>query len=84
MIADEIRLIRYMNANTRRFSFWLIFQDNRNVVGKKAKRDLIKFFESTMGPLGAKWNFESTKNGRFAIKADSEADVTMMLLRFHR
>ena len=84
MIADEIRLIRYMNVNTRRFSFWLIFQDNRNIFGKKAKRDLIKFFESTMGPLGEKWSFEATKAGTFAIKADSEADVTMMLLKFHR
>lgn len=84
MTADEIRLIRYMNVKTRRFSFWLIFQDNRKVYGKKARKDLIKFFESALGPLGEKWSFEATTSGTFAIKADSEPDVTMMLLKFHR
>ena len=50
MTADEIRLIRYMNADTRRFSFWMIFQDNRPMApyGKRLQnKELVRFFETT-------------------------------------
>lgn len=86
MTADDIRLIRYMNADTRRFSFWMIFQDNRlDYRGRRVRnRELIKFFETIMGPLNDKWQFDASDAGTFVIKADSDLDVTMMLLRYHR
>ena len=87
MTADEIRLIRYMNADTRRFSFWMIFQDNRPTApyGKRLQnKELVKFFETTLGPVNTKWQFDASDHGRFIIKADSDLDVTMMLLKFHR
>lgn len=86
MTADDIRIIRYMNADTRRFSFWMIFQDNRPHVNSRRFRnkELIKFFESRIGPLGEKWQFDARDAGTFAIKADSDLDVTMMLLKFYK
>ena len=86
MTADDIKLIRYMNADTRRFSFWMIFQDNRlDYFGRKLRnKQLVKFFETSLGPLNDKWQFDASDEGRFVIKADSDLDVTMMLLRFNR
>lgn len=86
MTADDIKLIRYMNADTRRFSFWMIFQDNRlDFFGRKLRnKQLVKFFETSLGPLNDKWQFDASDAGRFVIKADSDLDVTMMLLRFNR
>ena len=86
MLADDIRLIRYMNADTRRFSFWMIFQDKRlDFHGRRYRnRELIKFFEATLGPMGEKWQFDASDAHTFVIKADNDLDVTMMLLRYHR
>lgn len=86
MTADDIKLIRYMNADTRRFSFWMIFQDNRlDYFGRKLRnKQLVKFFETSLGPLNEKWQFDASGTGMFVIKADSDLDVTMMLLRFNR
>lgn len=86
MTADDIKLIRYMNADTRRFSFWMIFQDNRlDFFGRKLRnKQLVKFFETSLGPLNEKWQFDASDAGTFVIKADRDIDVTMMLLRFNR
>ena len=87
MQADELRLIRYMNAGTRRFSFWMIFQDQRmwpTNSGHLAKRSLVKFFESYLGPAGKRWQFDCSDPKRIIVKADSDLDVTMLLLKFHR
>lgn len=48
MTADDIRIIRYMDTDTRRFSFWMIFLDNRfHYLGKKAaNKSLIKFLRA--------------------------------------
>lgn len=88
MTADDIRLVRYMNAATRRFSFWLIFEDTRMWpinTGHLAKRSLIKFFESYLGPVGDRWQFDySDAPKKVIIKADKDLDVTLMLLKFQR
>lgn len=86
MTADDLRLVRYMNTETRRFS-WLIFEDKRlwpMNQGHLAKRSLVKFFESQLGPVGNKWQFDYSDAPRVIIKADKDLDVTMMLLKFHR
>lgn len=86
MTADDIKIIRYMDTDTRRFSFWMIFLDNRfHYLGKKAaNKSLIKFFEGRLGKLGERWQFDATDTDRFIIKADSDLDVTMMLLKFYK
>lgn len=86
MTADDIRIVRYMDTNTRRFSFWMVFHDNRfKYAGRRfANKELIRFFESTLGKLGDKWQFDARDPDRFIIKADSDLDVTMMLLKFYK
>lgn len=87
MTADDIRLVRYMNAATRRFSFWLIFEDKRMWPmneGHLAKRSLVKFFESYLGPVGGRWQFDASDQRRIIVKADQDLDVTLLLLKFQR
>lgn len=84
MTADEFKFIRYMNADTSRFSFWVIFKDNRkHSYGKQGRKELISFFTDAIGPLGEKWQYEKTTH-TFCIKLDKEADATMILLKYHR
>lgn len=73
-----------MNAQTGRFSFWVIFQDLRkNRFGKAGRKDLIDFFTEALGPLGERWQYEKTL-ATFCIKLDTEIDATMMVLRYNK
>lgn len=84
MTADEFKFIRYMNADTGRFSFWIIFQDlRRNHYGKAGRKDLIKFFSEILGPLGDRWQYEKTHT-TFCIKLNNDIDATMMVLRYNK
>lgn len=82
MTTDDFKFIRYMNADTSRFSFWVIFKDNRkHPYGMKGRKELIKFFTDVLGPLGEKWQYEKTSH-TFCIKLDRDIDATMFVLKY--
>jgi len=84
MTTDDIKFIRYMNADTGRFSFWVIFQDLRtHHYGKAGRKDLINFFSQALGPLGENWQYEKTPH-TICIKLNKDIDATMMVLRYNR
>ncbi len=71
-----------MNAETSRFSFWIIFQDLRkHSYGVKGRKELISFFTSLLGPLGENWQYEKTPT-TFAIKLNRDIDATMFVLKY--
>lgn len=77
---DDFRFIKYVNTETSRFAFWLILQDSRNnILGTHAKKELIKFFETVLGPLGERWTY-ARYFGTVIIKLDREVDATMIML----
>ena len=82
MTADEIKFIRYMNADTSRFSFWVIFQDLRkHPYGIKGRKELISFFTEYLGPLGDRWHYEKTTT-TVAVKLNDPSDATLFVLKF--
>lgn len=84
MTADQFKFIRYMNAATGRFSFWVIFQDLRkNPYGIRGRKELVAFFTEILGPLGDRWQYEKT-NQTFCIKLNNDLDATMMVLRYNK
>jgi hypothetical protein len=71
-----------MNAETSRFSFWVIFHDRRaHHYGKAGRKDLIKFFTDALGPLGENWQYEKTHT-TFCIKLNRDIDATMFVLKY--
>lgn len=77
---DDFRFIKYVNTETSRFAFWLILQDTRDYIfGAHAKKELIKFFETFLGPLGERWTY-ARHFGTVIIKLDREVDATMIML----
>lgn len=88
MLPDGIRFIRYMNAGTRRFSFWIIFIDDRNHKTDRdwsnGKKEIANFFKQTLGPAGNTWQFDNADHYRFILKLERDADATMMVLKFNR
>lgn len=83
MTADEFRFIKYVNANTSRFSFWLVFQNTVLTTSSKHRKDIIKFFTPILGPLGDKWQYERNFI-TFCLKLDNEVDAMMMVLRYQK
>lgn len=88
MLPDGIRFIRYMNAGTRRFSFWIVFNDDRKHKTDRdwsiAKKQIAKFFKEALGPAGNTWQFDSADPKKFILKLDRDVDATMMVLKFNR
>jgi hypothetical protein len=87
MFADEFKFIRYMNADTRRFSFWLIFitigkWELRS--GKTGRKRIIEHFEKEFGPLEKDWQYSRPDDRHFIIKLDNESLATMAVLRYGR
>lgn len=75
-----------MNVESRRFSFWITFKDLRSSQrqhGKKARKELIKFWTQILGTLGEKWEYSVYSNS-FVIKVNNSHDITLMLLKYHR
>jgi hypothetical protein len=83
MNLDELRILRYKNVGAKRFGFWVILADRRKINGKAARKSLIKFIESSLGPIGIKWQYE--KNDReIILKFDHEHDLLFFLLKAKR
>jgi hypothetical protein len=84
MTADEIKFIKYMNADTSRFSFWVIFKDNRkNPYGIKGRKELVSFFTQILGPLGERWQYEKNTQ-TVSIKLNNASDATMIVLQLNK
>jgi hypothetical protein len=82
MTADDFKFIKFMNVETSRFSFWIVFKDSRNNnYGKRARKELIEFFTSILGPLGERWEY-SKDSHTFTIKLNEGIDATMFALKY--
>lgn len=88
MLPDGVRFIRYMNAGTRRFSFWIIFTDDKRYLSRRdwsnGKKEISNFFKQSLGPSGNTWQFDSADPERFILKLERDVDATMMVLKFNR
>lgn len=82
MTVDDFKFIRFMNVETSRFSFWVVFKDQRSHnYGKKARKELIDFFTPVLGSLGERWEY--SKDGHtFIIKLNEGIDATMFALKY--
>lgn len=81
MTLDDIKLISYNRTSARRFGYWVRIKDYRQLKGKAAKKDLINFLESSLGPLGEKWHYSKYNDGTYEIKFDNEHDLLIFLLK---
>ena len=85
MNQEDIRVIKYIDLDTKRFQFWLTLFDCRSgnqTSGKKGKRTLIKYLESLFGPLGQRWHFQRQTEQIYTVKLDQEKDLLIFLLKF--
>ena len=86
MISDDVKFVRYHATEAQRFGHWVLFKDyrsGRTSRGRAGRKDLIKFFESSLGPLGERWQYQKDEN-YYILKMHNEADVVMFLLRYNK
>jgi hypothetical protein len=85
MISEKIRVEKYFNTGSKKYSFW-IFMGSSEIasVTKKEKKEFIKFAELNLGPIGQKWHYQRLDSGRFILKLNSETDAVFFLLKFKR
>lgn len=81
MNIEDIKIVRYVHTQTKKFNFWVEIKDYSKAHGKTARKNLIKFFEQGLGPLGEKWQYACYDPGSFVIKFDNEKDLLLFLLK---
>lgn len=81
MNLQDIKVIKYVRTESKKFNFWVEIKDYSNLSGKRARKNMIKFFEAGLGPLGKKWEYSCYDHGSFVIKFDNEKDLLLFLLK---
>lgn len=84
MNLNDLKILDYANTSCKRFNYWVKIKDYRKIDGQKARKSLIKFFESSIGPLGKTWNYHKLDYGIYLIKFNSEKDLLFFLLKAQR
>jgi hypothetical protein len=84
MTYDDIKLIDHKNTGAKQFGFWIKFRGLKSQSiyhGRKGRKDLISFFESKLGPLGSRWQYQKLDQNEFILKINSEKDFLILLLK---
>lgn len=85
MTFDDVKLIKHQSTGANRFGYWVHFRDQRPSSlseGVKGKKSIIKFIESSLGPLGGKWQYQRFNGNDYILKLDNEKDLLFLILRF--
>lgn len=85
MTVNDIKVIFYKKLDTKNFSHWVTFRDNRNhrsSKGRKGRLDFIRFFESQFGKLGQRWQYQADFHDIYHIKFNDEKDLLIFLIKF--
>jgi hypothetical protein len=83
MNRDRIGVEKYLDADTKNYSHWIMMKTDLSV-GKKDRREFINFVETLFGKIGDRWQYQSCDFGRFIIKLQSENDAVFFLLKYKK
>jgi hypothetical protein len=85
MTFDDVKLIKHQSTNARQFGYWVHFRDQRPSSlseGVKGKKSIIKFVESSLGPLGSRWQYQRFDVTDYILKLNNEHDLLILILKF--
>lgn len=85
MTFDDIKLIKHQSTGAKRFGYWVHFRDQRPYSlssGIHGKKTIKKFLETSLGPMGLKWQYQRFNQSDYFIKLDDERDLLFLVLRF--
>jgi hypothetical protein len=83
MNRDSIRVEKYLDTDAKNYNHWIIMKTDLSV-GKKDRREFIKFVETLFGKIGDRWQYQSCDFGRFIIKLRSGEDAVFFLLKYKK
>jgi hypothetical protein len=74
---ESIKLIWKKDLGTNRFSNWIYIRILTNV----RKKELVKFLETNLGPLGEKWQYQILSGSELILKLNDDRDLLFFLLK---
>jgi hypothetical protein len=84
MTLEDIKIVSYNRTTAKRFGYWVRIKDYRRLNGRMARLGLIRFLESTIGPLGERWQYTKYSSDLYEIKFNDEHDLLIFLLKAQR
>jgi hypothetical protein len=84
MTYDDLKLISHRNTGAKRFGYWIYFRDRRKhseTQGIKGRKEIITFFESRLGEIGQRWQYQKVDQNGIFLKINDERDFLFLLLK---
>lgn len=87
MTIDDIKIVSYNRFETKRFSYWVKFVDQRKhdlQLGRKGRINFVRYLETQFGKVGQRWQYQKDHNNIFILRFDKEQDLLIFLLKYKR
>lgn len=81
MIQEKVKVERYLSTESKKFGYWIILYANFGT-GQRGRKQLINFFESSIGKLGESFQYQRCGDHRYILKLHSEKDALIFLMKF--
>ncbi len=84
MTYDDLKLISHQDTGAKRFGFWIYFRDRRKQLdqqGIRGRKEIINFFESRLGKMGERWQYQRVDQNGIFLKVNDERDFLFLLLK---
>lgn len=81
MNRDCICIEKYLDTDTKNYSHWITMKADLSV-GKKDRKQFIKFVETLFGTIGDRWQYQRCDFSRFIIKLRHGEDAVFFLLKY--
>lgn len=81
---EDLKLVSHQTTGAKRFGYWIYFRDRRrqsDQLGIKGRKEIIKFFESRLGVMGDRWQYQRVDQNGIFLKINDERDFLFLLLK---
>jgi hypothetical protein len=80
MSQEKVKIERYLSTDSKNFGYWIMIYAKFGE-GKRGRKRLINFFESSIGKLGESFQYQRYGDHRYILKLHNEKDALIFLMK---
>jgi len=81
MTFDDIKILWHRSTGAQRFGYWIMLRNHSPKKGQAARKGIIAFFQTGLGPMGDRWQYQKCSSGDYILKLNDERDFLFFLLK---
>jgi len=80
MIRNKVKIEKYVSTESKKFGYWIMLYAKFGE-GKRGRKKLINFFETSIGKLGETFQYQRYDDNRYILKLHNEKDALIFLMK---